>query len=160
MVSPIPFILSYLIFFGQGKYVYVFYHHPRGALPQMCNVIRPFPLFSGGSGNMYAHKPYPIFVNFSGSFWKTTHIWWDNKKKKTFPFFREIFFPRQTAKAYPFPEKIGNLIRMQPPCILECGGGGGGGVPIVAFLRFLDHPKKSLSFYKQLLNLVNIRDHY
>ena len=30
MVTPIPFLLFYFIFFGLGKYVYISYHYPRG----------------------------------------------------------------------------------------------------------------------------------
>ena len=55
-----PFFLFNCLFFLLGKYEYVFYHYPRGALPQVCDVIGALSPFSGGYWSTY--KSYPTFL--------------------------------------------------------------------------------------------------
>ena len=70
MVTPFPFF--YFLFFssGLGNMLYVFYHYPRVALPQNCNVIRALSPFLGRllkALETCMYESYPLFLNFLGS---------------------------------------------------------------------------------------------
>ena len=108
--SIFVYFFSFL-FFGLGKYVYVFHHYKRGGggLPHIYNIIRAlYSLFSGGYWRLgipvgkHARINYtpPPFLNFKGSFWKISHREIDLKTplKWIFLGFLGKIFPRQTAK--------------------------------------------------------------
>ena len=125
------YALSLFLFFssGSGNMCTYFTTNPQGTLPQICNVIRalsPFLWRLLKAQETWTYKSYPLFLNLSGSFWKTPHVSGDLFKNTLF----SVFFPsgkiflRQTAKNTPFPEKMG--IRMHAaPLYIQVGGGGG-----------------------------------
>ena len=94
---------------------------PSVALSHIYNIIRAlYPLFGRilkARGNVYVYKSYPLFLNFSGSFWEIPHISGDWFKKHLFSGFSLYWniFPKQTSKKNHFPREMGMRMRLCPP---------------------------------------------
>ena len=125
MVTLIPFLLFYILFFRLWKYVYIFNHYPGGGLLQKCNIIRALPPFLGmlfKAQETWMYRSYPLFLNFSGSFCKISHITGNWFKNTPFSGFSQEHLPETNGpKHIPFLKKVG--IRLLPPCTFEWGGG-------------------------------------
>ena len=122
-----PFLLFYFIFFGLGKYVYVFDHYPWGALPLICDVIRAhISPFSGGYWRLGKHvrRNHTSFFLISREASEKNPISWEiGLKTSPFPLFLGKILQRQTAKKYILSRENGNA--HAAPLYIRVGGGGG-----------------------------------
>ena len=95
MVTHIPFLL--------------FFFRARGICVPILHV------------HVYTCKWYPLFLNFSGSFWKTPHISGDWFINIPFSGFSRESLPERNGQKYPLSPENGN--GHAAPCTLEWGPG-------------------------------------